>query len=796
MKVIFLSLFVLLYANIALASKGFIIQGTVATPNDEPLVGAMVLLEADWGSRGAVTDLSGNFQIFNLPEGNYHAHISHLGYESFHGDLMVDANTEIEIVLSPRQKLLKEVTVQDQRGATTERDASVSVDVVNADYLRTYDAGSLMHTLNRIPGIQSANVGSGQSKPLIRGLGFNRIIIAEHGIKHESQQWGADHALEIDQFANDHIELIKGPASLVYGSDAIGGVIQLSQRNIPLPRTLSGSVYLSGKSNNNLLGTSATLEGRKDRWYFTSRLTLLDYADTRVATDSVDVYSFRVPLFKNRLRNTAGNEFNLHFSAGIIERSWNSRLFISTVQQKAGFFANAHGLEPRRVDTELYDQSDRDFLYPRQESQHLKVVNRTNISLGRVLLIGEAGFQHNLRNEFSQYVDHGFRPAVFPDTIPIPSDLEREFDKYTLTANLRAKAEITDHHNVTFGFSSEYQDNRIDGISFLMPAYRQLNAGFFALHHWDVNKGTKLNWGIRYDHGNLVTDEYYDWFPTEGTPLLRASAISRQFSNLSGSVGINHQQERSVFRLNLGRSFRMPLAKELAANGVNYHHFSFEKGDSTLKAETAWQLDAGYEYTGNYWEIRLSPFVSYFPNYIYLSPGFEFDYNYGAGNQVFQYTAARVFRAGAEIFASVDLLPNLKLELMGEHTFSQQLSGAKKGFTIPFSPPASALMGLAWSPVKWIDLLFDWRLAAAQNRIVPPEKQTPSYQILSLTARGTMQAKGASVTWQVSANNLFNTHYLEHTSYYRLIGVPEPGRNFTFSLFVPFTIWEPSINFN
>jgi iron complex outermembrane receptor protein len=144
------------------------------------------------------------------------------------------------------------------------REESLNIEVVNDDYLRQNLGGSLMKSLERLPGVSTIDIGAGQSKPVIRGLGFNRVVVVENNIKHESQQWGADHGLEIDQFAAENIEVIKGPASLRYGSDAIGGIIHIKHNEVPQQNTIQGKVDIIGKSNNDLLGTSVFLMGRKN----------------------------------------------------------------------------------------------------------------------------------------------------------------------------------------------------------------------------------------------------------------------------------------------------------------------------------------------------------------------------------------------------------------------------------------------------------------------------------------------------------------------------------------------------
>ena len=152
--------------------------------------------------------------------------------------------------------VLKGVTVSGQRQRDFQMRSSQSAVLVSHDYLQQHFSGSLMQTLEGIPGVKAMAIGSGQSKPTIRGMGFNRMVVSEDGIKHEGQQWGDDHGLEIDQFAVDRAEVIKGPAALLYGSDAIGGVLNLFTNHLPT-EPLSGSVQIFGRSNNEQIGLAA-----------------------------------------------------------------------------------------------------------------------------------------------------------------------------------------------------------------------------------------------------------------------------------------------------------------------------------------------------------------------------------------------------------------------------------------------------------------------------------------------------------------------------------------------------------
>ncbi len=798
MKKLFFSIYAFLFLVFQVAGqKTWTLTGHVANEKGKPLPGASVILFPR--TNGTSTDDLGVFEFRNLPEGKYSIKVSYLGYQNYQAEIELARNRVLEIRLKPRLQTLQEVVITDNYAEQRHREESLNVEIVNDQFLKQHLGGSLMKSLERLPGVSTIDIGSGQSKPVIRGLGFNRVVVVENGIKHEGQQWGADHGLEIDQFALDRIEVIKGPASLMYGSDAIGGVIDLKQVEIPQKNSFGGSMDLTGKSNNNLAGASAFVFGRKENWFFTFRATLLDYADYRVPTDSVDIYSYRAPLYKNRLRNTAGQEQNFHFSAGFQNNGTFSRFYVSNVHSKNGFFANTHGLEPRRVDTGLHDKTDRDIQFPFQEVNHFKIINKSAISKEKFQLRSEIGFQQNTREEWSPYTSHGYMPPVFPHEMPFPEELEREFSKNIWSGNIRITFQTGKKTDFSAGINAEHQKNRIGGRGFIIPEFEQYTAGSFALFKYRISDRSLLQAGVRYDYGTIQTESYSDWFksPLEtGTDtiwraLQRAPELNRKFSNFTWSAGYNFNAEHFSLKVNAGKSFRMPIAKELAANGVNYHRFSYEVGNPELSPEVSYQLDAGLEWHSRRFALGITPFVNYFPNYIFLNPGFEHDRLYGNGNQVFNYTQSEVFRFGGEIHAHYDILRQLKTGIILNYIFSEQLSGDKKGFSLPFSPPSSALFNLKYLPenvafLKNSYASLDIRLVATQNNIVPPEEKTPGYYVLNLAIGTEMDWNNRPVSFSLQVQNLLNRKYFNHTSYYRLINVPEFARNLVLGIYIPF----------
>lgn len=772
---------------------------SVYVSNDKQLAveGAKVLLN----NSIAFTDASGTAIFQNIPLGNYVLTVQAKAYANYEKRIGIKAGkNHLHVKLKPEINELKTVEISSSAQNLRKNTEARNIEIVDQKFVQRNLGGSLMTTLDRLPGISSIGIGSGQSKPLIRGMGFNRVVVVDKGIKHEGQQWGADHGLEIDQFATGEIEVTKGPSSFIYGSDAIGGAINLKPIDIALNQGLGGSVNLIGKTNNKHYGGSVNLFGSNDKWFFDSRVTYQNYADYRVPTDKVYVYDYAVNLHNNQLRNTAGRETGLHFNTGYVGKNFKTAFYTSNSYAKTGFFANAHGLEPRNVDEALHDASDRDLQLPYQTVNHFKFINRTEFSHANGKTEVELGFQHNYRKELNHYTAHGYMPSVYPAEMTIPINLERVYDKYIYSTNVKRSFSIH-KHQFQVGFNGDFQNNNISGWSFLIPAFQQFNTGLFVYDKYIVNNDFILHGAVRYDYGSYQFERYDDWFKSDEEVngsivrnyLTRAQDFSRTFNSFVWSVGANYNPGKLNIKANVGKSFRMPIAKELAANGVSYHYFSYEIGDNNLNPEVAYQADLGINWTEKRWSIGINPFYNYFSNYIYLNPTAHHDRFYGAGNQIFEYRQSSVMRYGAELKATYQWLPTLSSEFLGEYVYSEQLSGDKKGFTLPFSPAPSGLVNLTWSPkisnsISNTYFSVDYRLTGRQDNIVPPEKKTPGYQVINLQMGGSLKFNKHMVDISLQVQNLLDAKYLNHTSFYRLIELPEASRNVVLSLKIPFRV--------
>lgn len=676
----------------------------------------------------------------------------------------------VQVIPPDSIRTLRPVTVSAQ--AEYERQNTQNVVRVGDEYIEAHFAGSLIQSLEGIPGVKAVAIGSGLSRPTIRGFGYNRMVVSENGIKHEGQQWGDDHGLEIDQFGVDAVEVVKGSATLLYGSDAIGGVLKLTTGGMPRD-SLEGSVTLFGRSVNGLLGVAAYVGGKRKGFFYKANMTMGDYGDYRVPTDSILYYSYRIPLQEGRMRNTAGGECDGRLMVGWTNnKDFRTDLMVTDVYARSGFFADAYGMEVRLSQID-YDRFGRDIDLPYQQVNHFKMQSHTVWQWQSWVMEANLAWQHNRRKEFSEPVSHGYMPVP-------PDSLERSFDKHTLSGTLDARLPLGECHDLKVGTSIERQENRRDGWGFIIPDFKSVAWGGYAVDHWTPSDKMAVVGGVRYDVGHIDVHPYRDWYATvtgvgDTVYRQRSSEVCRTFNSITWSVGANWHSGNWILRANVGKAFRMPIAKELGADGVNYHIFRYEQGNDELNPERSYQLDCGIEYYVGNLTVNLTPYVNYFPNYIYLNPTPD----YVEGLQLYHYTQAEAMRHGIEAEVKYLYAGHLSVALSGQYGRSVQLSGDKRGYTMPFAVPPSADWDIEWR------YRFRGRgtvglnvhAVAAQRDIVPPEKPTPGYVTLNLSASHRIEVSGGWLSIAVIVNNLLDTYYYDHTSYYRLIDVPEPGRN-------------------
>lgn len=673
----------------------------------------------------------------------------------------------------------------------------LTVETIGKTYFIKNNEASFAKTLTSVPGISSMDIGSGVSKPVIRGLGFNRVAVVDKSIVQQNQQWGADHGLEIDQYDVDNVRIHKGPMSLLYGSDAIGGVIEILPSVPPKENRFWGDITLIGKSNNELIGGTLSANIKRNHWLIKARMTAQYYGDYRIPTDTIIYLTWRMPVANGRLKNTAGREHNLSLSTNYNDSKWDWWLHISNVSSINGFFPGSHGIP--NIERLAHDGSYRNVDMPHSNVNHFKAVSNTTLRINpQAKLTLDLGFQQNARKEMSLFHTHygSQKPPV------IDPDLELSFKLNTATANIHLLLNEEKSWTQALGITSELQHNRVGGYSFLLPNFERIAGGVYFVNTFKICHHISLLAGLRYDVGRLDIEGFYDrtfadYLRLRGYSLndveqyaWRASDLKKSFSDFSGSIGLVHKKAYNTWRVNMGKSFRYPSANELASNGIHHGAFRHEQGNIGLIPEQSYQLDAGYEYSKENFSFSATPFVSYFSNYIFLEPTGEWSILPHSG-QIYRYRQAEVWLAGGEVATSYSFIKDFTAFLSAEYIYNLNITD---GYPLPFSVPGKisfdiSYLGLtAWDMLKNYSLKLGADYILAQNRISRNELQTPDAFLLNISANAFWRIGKLAIITDLQVQNVLNTAYLNHLSFYRKLNAPEPGRNIQLIVKLPFSI--------
>lgn len=747
----------------------------------EPLPGAVVHLHETGAS--AVTNTAGNFSMDNVRPGTYHLHVHFLGFEELKKTIDVTKNTSFDFALKPAAIEMHEIVIEGEYLKADKRELTLPVEIVGEEYLEERLSISLAQTLEKIPGLATMNTGVGISKPVVRGFTGPRVLVNEYGIQQQGQDWGTDHGLEMDPFSSERVEVIKGPATIMYGSGAIGGVINILPHAVPATNSLQGEMAGLYRSVNNTFGTYGSFKGNYRNNYFILKGSIQDYGDYRVPAENFTYNGYVLPIYNRQLKNTAGKENAASATAGMMRNWGNARITVSNYHQEAGLFPGAVGT-PRYYQL-LSDGNERNVELPRQVNNHLKVIGHVQVMLNKNWLEVDAGYQQNDRREESFPHGHGQGNSI-SDSVALNLQLQ--------TFTLRPKYHFATDSltKIVAGLDAHYKTNTAGGFEFLIPDYKELSTAGFLLvtreisDRWNATVGLRSGFNFMDIAGHTIY--YYD---TSGNLINedeRAVAANHQYFNYSAALGATWLwNEHTTMRFNASRSYRNPNIAELAENGIHHGTFRHEKGDPEIKPEQGWQFDAGLEIEKKHFSGRLTSFMNYFDNYIYLSPTARFSPLPAAG-QLYQFKQAEALHAGFEAFADYHPVKQFHLSNTIEYVYTFNL---QSNLPLPFIPPLNITTSAAyeWQAksgfIKSFKTGAEYEYITAQNQVDRNEMPTPGYQLINVFISGKLTVNKQQVHLNIRADNIVNSKYINHLSRYRLLNLPEPGRNVNLLIKIP-----------
>lgn len=798
MLVAFFATTMSLYAQNKTSLQGKVID----KKNGEALVGVSIYFPDL--KTGAITDTAGIYQINNLPKTTLLVEVSSSGYQQISQQVDLATTTSLNFAMKESVTELGEVVITGLSKASERNRTPSPISVITPIQLKQSSATNIIDALATQPGISQVTTGPGISKPVIRGLGYNRVVVVNDGIRQEGQQWGDEHGIEIDEYGVNRVEVLKGPASLAYGSDAMAGVINM----LPAPTlpdgTIKGNVLANYQTNNGLIGGSLNLGGNQKGFVW----------DVRYSNKMAHAYQNK---YDGYVFNSGFKENNLGAMLGL-NKSWGySHLNFSMYNLTPGIvegerdpvtgqFTKQVALNDSTTDEVVATNSDFKSYrssVPYQKIHHYKLVSSNNFYLGKGSLKTTLGWQQNQRQEYAEALD--------------PKEYGLYFYMNTLNYDVRYNYTTKNKIDLSFGTNGMYQNSQNKGTEFLIPDYNLFDFGVFALAKKSWDKWT-LSGGIRYDLRNEHGKDL--WLDANGEKTENPDATSEQqfaafhskFHGVSGSIGATYQINDILYtKLNFSKGFRAPNIAEISANGVHEGTVQYLIGSPNLKPENSYQVDYSFGINSEHVTLETDLFYNNVANYIFLeklqnSSGTDSLTN---GYQTFKYTQGNAHLFGGEI--TLDIHPHPLDWLHFENSFSYvqsiQANQPDSMRYLPFTPAPKLHSELRANAKKIGKHLANAYVKVGidnyfkQNHFYEAfgtETATSGYTLLNAGIGTDIVAKNRTLfSIYISANNLTNKAYQSHLSRLKYLeennatgrmGVFNMGRNFSFKLIVPIDI--------
>ena len=718
------------------------------------------------------TDSLGEFVIKGLQQGSYLFEISASGYSKTVKNVVLTSDTSLVLNLSLAVTEMEEVVITAVSRSTELRKSPVVIKPIDMTTLNQSSATNLIDALKNVPGLNQITTGAGISKPIIRGLGYNRVISLYNGIRQEGQQWGDEHGIELDEYSVDRVEIVKGPGGLMYGSDGITGVLNFISAKAPVEGEIKTQFTTNYQTNNQLIANSLSNAGSKKGFQWEGRLTSKLASNYQNKQDGV--------VNNSGFQELDGNLFlGLHKNWGYTHLTVSS--YNNTINMVEG---DRDSLGRFLAKTTGYTIG-----FPHQFVQHVRVMSNSYFILKKGSLHVDVGYQNNKRKEFGDALN--------------PSAIALFFDLNTFNYSLRYNLKDQKGWETSLGVSGMNQSNENKGLEVLIPEYKLADVGAFLCTQKTIGKLT-IAGGLRYDTRFLTSKALVLESQQKFT------ALNKTFGSYSGSVGLSYQiTKKSTFKLNISRGYRAPNIAELTSNGKHEGSLRYEYGNLALIPEVSHQIDLAYFLNKEHVTLEITPFANFISNYIYTNKLV----NVSGGDSIpdpsdptraYQFRQGNATLLGGEFYLDFHPHPFDWLHVANSFSYVQavqqhQPDSMKYLPNIP-APKYRGELRAQFKNVKkhlascYAKVAVDCYFAQNQYyKAYGTETQTPSYSLLSAGIGGVIKTQKypTFLTVYLSAENITDVAYQSHLSRLKYapinpmngkMGVYNMGRNVSVKL--------------
>ena len=649
----------------------------------------------------------------------------------------------------------------------------LKVDKLNFNDINPIIKQYISNSISKLPGVSIISTGPGIGKPSIRGLSFNRVVVINQGIRLENQQWGEEHGLALSSSGVNSVEVVKGPLYVLYGSDAMGGVLYIEPEKYSTSQNLLVDFSSIYNSNYSGLTNNLGLKGGAGNFSYMFRAEITDNENFSNPDGEVENTWFKQ------------NDYKAGIAYQTEKFKSDLRLSISNIDVGIPHMEEGHDDHGDHDDRDDHDDheghDDHDDHDDHGDEEHYQQINHTNLTWKNTFNMGNnntlditVGRQLNERLEFGGHEEEGNDDHDDHDDHEEEGhddhddheghegheEGEAELDMELITNSLDLKLTLpsSENLNIIIGSSILNQENKNFGHEELIPDAEKKDFGLYALSQIDLSGSSQFLIGARYDKRSISS-----------------KSSSNDFSNFNGSIGYKKDYQNSILRLNLSSGFRAPDLIEFYADGNHHGSFQYKKGNDNLNAEKSIQTDLSYQVNGDNSILSFDVFYNSISDYIYLKPSNMFEGEF----RVFNYLQQDAKLYGGEIH----LNKNTSIDWLSYYTSLEYVfAEAADGEALPFISP------LTFNQIFNIDfgnnysVEVDFIAKAKQSRVSMYEDETDGYSILNLSGnyKTSFLQNDLNLFWRVS--NIFDKEYYDHLSRLKTAGIHEMGRNISIGL--------------
>ncbi|GIV35190.1 MAG: membrane protein [Chitinophagales bacterium] len=744
----------------SLTLSGYVLDAHDGTPL------AYASIQIKETGQGTIGDSTGFYRLTGLCPGEYTVVCTHVGCKPVELKILIRNHTSRNFYPEHHEEELKAVEVKSARGEKT----TATVEHMEETTVMANAGKTFADAISTMTGVNLLQTGPTIAKPVIHGLHSSRLLIINNGVRQEDQQWGTEHAPEVDLLTAESVKVIKGAGGLRYGSDGIGGVI-LSEPPALKHDRLSGDLHTAFMSNNCGTLLAGRVQGGIPKW---KSVGWRIQGSVKIAGDS------KAPEYN--LSNTGLREYGVSVATGFSRKQYQTELYYSFLLKqlailRASHIGNLTDLQNALGSSRPWYVDDFTFRIqnPWQASAHHLLTWKAHSKLTeKWKLFSQLGFQFNHRREFD--IRRGGK-----SDIPV---INLHLQTYTIDL-------AVEHHqgqwHITAGAAAMYQNNHNvpgTGVFPLIPDYNLASAGAFVISRYVTNKA-EAEAGIRYDFKHFLAKR----FNTSNT----LTESVRVFHNMAAVLGgLFRLPYHMSLRVNTGISERPPAIHELYSQGLHHGAAAIEEGDETLKTERAFKIGASLEYQlRNRIETSIYGYYYYFLGYIYLAPQEELRLTIRGAFPVFQYAQTRASLGGIDFYAKAETFRNLYFRSKFTLLRGRDISAGGYLYGLPADRFENRI---SYERAKWgrlekvsfslgvIHVLKQKRVLEGADFAPPPD----SYWLLGAAVGATLPLqKYKSISFLLEGDNLLNKTYRDYMNRFRYYA-DEPGVNVSLRIHLKF----------